>query len=186
MKGPSSKLLFMLAVLFAGGALFAKTVIRQHPRDIPEYPTTRQSYSGVKAKIAVCPLPVVGEMLVDALKTDGCRVVSATPQCGIGLAERPDCILEPISLVSKTERNGSSVSLVTVLLVRVRKPMAFEEVARGRTFQGVSRIELGFRGSNDRGETDTTPQEDAEGVRKAVDNLLRIPALKKAIADTGR
>ena len=176
--------LLLAAALLAVGTLFGETVIRQHPRDIPTYPTERQSYRGVKTKIAVCPLPVAGEMLTRALTNDGCRVVPAMPQCGLGQEGRPDCILEPISLVSKTERDGASVSLVTVLIVRVRKPVAFGETACGRTFQGASRIELGDRKANARGETETSQQEVAEGVRRSVENLLRIPELKAVVAET--
>ena len=183
-KSLGFRLLSVFAFILAGCALWAESVIVQHPRDIPIYPTAVQSYRGLKAKIAVYPLPVAGEMLTRALTNNGCRVVAALPQCGAKAKDRPDCILEPISLTSKTERNGERVSLVTVLLVRVRKPVAVNEDARGRTFQGASRIELGFREPNSRGETETLPQEDAEGVRLAVDNLLRIPALKTAIEDT--
>lgn len=184
MKCLSFRLQLVFAMLFAGGALLAGTVIRQHQRDIPTYPEAVQSYRGVKAKIAVYPLPVVGELLTQALTNDGCRVVAALPQCGMEVEERPDCILEPISLTSKTERNGERVSLVTVLLVRVRRPVAVCEVVQGQTFQGASRIDLGFRRSNGRGETETTQQEVDNGIRNAVGNLLRIPALKTAIEDT--
>ena len=185
-KGLRFHLPLMCATLFAGGALFAETIIHQHSREIPTYPAEVQSYRDVKARIAVYPLPVVAELLTRALTNDGCRVVAALPQCGGRAKDRPDCILEPISLTSKTERNGEKVSLVTVLLVRVRKPVAAGEAVRGPTFQGASRIDLGFRRSNERGETETTQPEIDNGIRNAVGNLLRIPALKKAIEDTAR
>lgn len=184
MKGLRFHLPLMCATLFAGGALFAETIIHQHPREIPTYPAEVQSYRDVKARIAVYPLPVVAELLTRALTNDGCRVVAALPQCGGRAENRPDCIFEPISLTSKTERNGEKVSLVTVLLVRVRKPVTAGEAVRGPTFQGASRIDLGHRKANDRGETETSRQEVVEGVRLAVGNLLRIPALKAAIGET--
>ena len=177
------RLMLLGMIMLSGEALFAKTVIRQHPRDLPSYPNARQSYRGVKTKIAVYQLPIAGEMLVSAFTNDGCRVVSASPQCGSGAEERPDCIVEPISLISNTERDGAAVSLVTVLIVRVRKPVALGEVAQGRTFQGASRINLGIRRANDRDETEPSQSEVAEGVRLAVENLLRIPALKEAIVE---
>lgn len=177
--------LVALAVSVVANALLAGTVIRQHPRDLPTYPAARQTFGDIKAKVAVCPLPIVGELIVRALTNDGCRVVSAVPQCGRGLESRPDCILEPISLVSNTERDGATVDLVTVLIVRVRKPTALGEVAQGRTFQGASRIKLGVRVANARGETMTTQQEIADGVRQAVENLMRIPALKTSILQAG-
>ena len=185
-KSPSFHLPSVFALLFAGSALWAETVIVQQPRDIPDYSTcpSKQSYRGVKARIAVYPLPVVAELLTRALTNDGSRVVAALPQCGGRADERPDCIIEPISLTSKTERDGEKVNLLTVLLVRVRKPAAIGEVIQGRTFQGVSRVDLGYRRSNDRGETTTSQQEIDGGIREAVDNLLRIPALKTAIENT--
>ena len=186
MKSHGFRWLFAVAAVFSGGALPAGSVILQHPRDIPRYPAAMQSFRGLKARIAVYPLPVAGELLTRALTNDGCRVVAAKPQCGGSVDERPDCILEPISLTSKTERDGERVSLVTVLLVRVRKPVTTGEVVQGTTFQGASRIDLGYRRPNERGETDTTQSEVADGVRHAVDNLLRIPALKAAIEDAGK
>lgn len=181
MKSFRFYILLIVAILFLGGSLGAGTVIHQHPRDIPTYPAIGQSFRGVKTRIAVYPLPVVGEMLTQALTNDGCRVVTALPQCGMRMEERPDCILEPISLTSKTERDGERVNLVTVLLVRVRKPVATGEVVKGSTFQGASRISLGCRKSNDMGETTTTQQEIDNGIKSAVVNLLRIPSLKAAI-----
>ena len=171
-----------VAALFAVGTLFADVVIQQQPRDLPLYPAARQSFADVATKIAVSPLPVAGTLLENALRGDGCRVVAAVPKCGCEPKDRPDCLLEPISLVSKTERNGASVSLVTVLIVRVRRPTTLGEIAQGRTFQGASRIRLGIRGANSRGETETSEQEIADGVQQAVKSLLRIPALKTAIA----
>lgn len=184
MKGLRLHLPLMCATLFVGGALHARTVILQHPRAIPTYPAEVQSYRDVKARIAVYPLPVVAELLTRALTNDGCRVVAALPQCGGKAEDRPDCILEPITLTSKTERNGEKVSLVTVLLVRVRKPVAAGEAVRGPTFQGASRISLGERRANDRGETMASQREIDDGIRNAVDNLLRIPALKAAVKET--
>lgn len=174
-----------LVALLAVESIFGEVVIRQHPRDLPSYPSARQSFEDVKAKVAVCPLPVAGDMLVRALTNGGCRVVSPVPQCGCALADRPDFILEPISLVSNTERDGAAVDLVTVLIVRVRKPVRFGEGAQGRTFQGASRISLGSRIANEKGETWISQEEIASGVRMAVENLLRIPALKAAMRQAG-
>lgn len=178
----TGKRLLWVAALFTAGTLFADVVIQQQPRDLPSYPAARQSFADVTTKVAVSPLPVAGTLLENALQGDGCRVVAAVPKCGCGPKDRPDCLLEPISLISKTERNGASVNLVTVLIVRVRRPTSLGETAQGRTFQGASRIHLGIRSVNSRGETETSEQEIADGVRQAVANLLRIPALKTAIA----
>lgn len=179
MKGFSQLSVLALATCLAAGCA-TQSRIEQPPRDLPEYGGT--AGRSVSARLAVYPHPDVGDRLSERLKAKGCLLVSSVPTAG---AVRPDLVVETIRCAQDTEREGEEVSLVTVVVTRVRKPGGLAKDGKSmsglsgmRTFQGVSRIPLGRRAFNDE---NITEQELVQGVEKSLDNLMRNEAFLTAL-----
>ena len=179
MKGIFGLPALAFATCLAAGCA-TQSRIEQPPRDLPGYGAV--GGRSVSTLVAVYPHPEVGDRLSERLKAKGCHLVSSVPTAG---AVHPDLVVETVRCAQDTEREGEEVSLVTVVVMRVRKPGVLSKDGKSmsglsgmRTFQGVSRIPLGRRAFNDE---NITEQELAQGVEKSLDNLMRSEAFLSAL-----
>ncbi len=170
-----------LAVCWTVGCATQSRVV-QPPRDLPVYGDAGKSVE-TALSVAVYAFPDVAERLSDRLSAIGCSIVAPIP---IADSTRPDLVVETVRCAQTTERDAEEVSLVTVVVVRVRKPGALSEdgnsivgLADARAFQGVSRIPLGRRAFNDERIDDG---ERSRGVETALDNLMNSGAFVRALA----
>ena len=169
----------VLATCLVTGCATQSRIV-QPPRDLPAYGGACELQKATR--LAVYPYLDIGDRLLERLKAKGCTIVSSVPTTG---SMHPDLIVETVRCAQDTERDGEEVSLVTVLVLRVRKPGVLSKDSKSmsgmsgmRTFQGVSRIPLGRRAFNDE---NITEQELAQGVEKSLDNLMRIEAFLTAL-----
>lgn len=181
MKGISKLSALAFATCLVAGCV-TQSRIEQPPRDLPDYGAG--GGRSVSTLMAVYPHPEVGNRLSERLKAKGCQLVSSVPTAG---AVRPDLVVETIRCAQDTEREGDEVSLVTVVVTRVRRPgdlardgKSMSGLSGKRTFQGVSRIPLGRRAFN---EENITEQELVQGVEMSLDNLMRSEAFLNALGD---
>ena len=183
MKGLVGLSSLALAACLATGCATQSRIV-QPPRDLPTY----GGAAGLKGatRLAVYPHPDVGERLAERMTAKGCTVVSSVPTAG---STHPELIVETVRCAQDTEREGEEVSLVTVVVVRVRKPGVLAKDGKSlsglsgtRTFQGVSRLPLGRRAFNEEG---ITGSERVQGVEKSLDNLMLSEAFLDAL-DSGR
>ena len=179
MKGHVELSSLALATCLVMGCATQSRIV-QPPRDIPDY----GGAGGMRetTRLAVYPHPDVGDRLSECLKAKGCEIVAPVPTSG---ATHPDLVVETVRCAQDTERNGEEVSLVTVVVTRVRKPGVLAKGGKSmsglsgtRTFQGVSRIPLGRRAFNDE---NITEEELAQGIEKSLDNLMRSEAFLSAL-----
>jgi len=154
--------------------------VDQMPRNLPTYDASVRLSS--RARVALYSNEKVAPGLVRRLEAAGCELVPSAPTTG---AHGPERIVELVRCSQDTEWSGGTVSLVTVLVIRVRRPGQMGKNAKtlvaqrgARAFQAVSRQELGARTFNDER---ITEQERQTGIELALDNLMRIRAFGEAL-----
>ena len=179
MNGLAELSALVLATCMVTGCTTQSRIV-QPPRDLPAYGGACELQKATR--LAVYPHLDVGDRLSERLKAKGCTIVASVPTAG---SMHPDLVVETARCAQDTERDGEEVSLVTVLVLRVRKPGVLAKDAKSlsglsgtRTFQGVSRIPLGRRAFNEEGITES---ERVQGVEKSLDNLMLSKAFLEAL-----
>ncbi|MBQ6007904.1 MAG: hypothetical protein IJL17_05150 [Kiritimatiellae bacterium] len=186
-----------VAVLAAcvAGCVSGGHVIGGVREGIPRYSDERQM-AAPNASVAIYPISDGGDsetramrdksrdLLAENMKNAGYRIVS----CSFSdVRSRTVGVVEVVDCHNMTEwSSGGVASLVTVVAVSVRRPgiLADGHIACGRfrSFQGVSRTELG-RKSHD---FILSEEERTAGIREAVSNIMKIAQFKEAVEDCNR
>ena len=180
-------------VLLAGCGTGSSVVVE--PRIVPQYPKAAPSVQG-RVRVAVYPAADVGyaktralrscayATLVERLKAGGYDVVPAErSKAGGGNV----CVVELVDCRHDMPEwaRGGSVSVVTVVAVRVRRPGRMRDGALDcgnvRSFQGVYRMKLGARPID----FSLSEEEGAAGISGAVENLMRAEQFCRAVQECG-
>ena len=162
---------------------------------IPQYSAERQM-AAPNASVAIYPISDRGdsemramrdksrELLVENMKGAGYRIAS----CSFSdVRSRTVGVVELVDCHNMTEwSSGGDASLVTVVAASVRRPGVLADghfaCGRVRSFQGVSRIELGRKPH----EFILSEEERTAGIKEAVSNIMKIAQFKEAVEDCNR
>ena len=165
-------------------------------RKVPVYPqTVRPVPSNVR--VAIYPAAEVGDAETRALRQEGYEALASgmraagydvMPAAFQKTGSRDACIVEVAECrhdMPERDRDGG-VSLVTVVAVRVRRPVQIRN-GRGdcgvaRSFQGVYRMELGAKPWD----FHVSDAECARGVKGAVANLIGAEQFRNAVVECGK
>ena len=179
----------------AAGCINGGHVIGNVREGIPQYPSERQ-VAAPNVSVAIYPVSDKGEtelllmrekgreLLVAGMKNAGYRVV---PCSFADVRSRAVGVVDVVDCHNMTEwASGGIVSLVTVVAITVRRPGVLMDghVACGRirSFQGVSRCELGRKKHG----FPLSDEERLTGIREAVSNIMKIAQFKEAVEACNR